>query len=316
MQLYRWQGAARNFGDELNTLIWPRLLPDFFDERATELFLGIGSVLDARHPPHPLKVVAGAGYGGYESPPALDESWAIHWVRGPRTARYLGLPESMGLGDPAMLLRHAGWGVNTGGSGVGFMPHFESAERGAWQQAAETAGLRLIDPRDDPAAIVAAIGRCRMLLCEALHGAIVADTLRVPWIALRPQAPVHRAKWHDWADTLGLAIAFQPLRASSLFERLHVSRLARHHTGRQLMSACAGSLRRVARQRFAERAALVLARAAGAAPCLSDSNRLEACQARMLARLDAVRRTPRFGDAAALALRHRGNSAYHARSAG
>ena len=316
MLLYRWRGSAPNFGDELNALVWPRLLPDFFNDHATELFLGIGSVLDVRHPPHALKVVAGAGYGGYDRRPALDETWVIHWVRGPRTARQLGLPESMGLGDPAMLLRHAGWGVNTGGSAVGFMPHFESAERGAWQQAAETAGLQLIDPRDEPAAIIAAIGRCRMLLCEALHGAIVADTLRVPWIALEPQMPVHHAKWHDWADTLGLTIDFQPLHASSLLERVHASRLGRYRTGRELISTCAGNLRRVARQRFTERAALVLAHAARAVPCLSDTTRLEACQARMLARLDAVRRTPRFGDAMALALRHHRNSAYHARSAG
>ncbi len=104
VRLYRWQGAVRNFGDELNTLLWPRLLPNFFDDDPTELFLGIGSVLDARHDATAVKVVAGAGYGGYQALPALDASWVVHWVRGPRTARLLGLPEAYGLGDPAMLL--------------------------------------------------------------------------------------------------------------------------------------------------------------------------------------------------------------------
>ena len=47
MQLFAWEGDARNFGDELNRLLWPRLLPDFFDDDPAELFLGIGSVLDA-----------------------------------------------------------------------------------------------------------------------------------------------------------------------------------------------------------------------------------------------------------------------------
>ncbi len=109
MQLYRRQGHARNFSDELNTLIWPRLLPDFFDDDPAEIFLGIGSLLDARHAATPVKLVADAGYGGYERLPTLDATWVIHWVRGPHTCRALGLPDSAGLGDPAMLLPIAGW---------------------------------------------------------------------------------------------------------------------------------------------------------------------------------------------------------------
>ena len=69
MQLYQWQGTAPNFGDELNTLVWPRLLADFFDDDPGELFLGIGSVLDDRHPPDAVKIVAGAGYGGHKETP-------------------------------------------------------------------------------------------------------------------------------------------------------------------------------------------------------------------------------------------------------
>jgi hypothetical protein len=84
--LYRWRGEARNFGDELNTLLWPRLLPDLLDDNPDALLLGIGSVLDARHDNAVTKVVAGAGYGGYAQPATLDASWVIHWVRGPRTA--------------------------------------------------------------------------------------------------------------------------------------------------------------------------------------------------------------------------------------
>jgi succinoglycan biosynthesis protein ExoV len=76
--LYRWQGPSSNFGDELNTLLWPRLLPGFFDGNPAVSFLGIGSVLDRRHASQAIKLVAGAGYGGYEGKPQLDENWIFH----------------------------------------------------------------------------------------------------------------------------------------------------------------------------------------------------------------------------------------------
>ena len=124
-----------------------------------------------------------------------------------------------------------------------------------------------------------------MLLSEAMHGAIVADTLRVPWIALRPLVPVHHAKWHDWAATLDLRIEFQRLAASSLTERLHASPLTSCRLGRLVVSRSAEAVRRLARSRFIAIAAQALAQAALAAPQLSDATALDRCQTRMLDRL-------------------------------
>jgi len=305
VQLYRWRGAVRNFGDELNTLLWPRLLPDFFDDDPAELFLGIGSVLDARHAAARVKLVAGAGYGGYERPPSLDAGWIIHWVRGPRTARLLGLPPACGLGDPATLLP----ALRGAGRSIGFMPHFESLDRGAWSEAAATAGISLIDPRGDPRAIVAAIGNCRLLLSEAMHGIIVADAMRVPWVALRPLGPVHRAKWQDWAATLDLHVHFRRLAASTLLERLSASSLSRWHRGRHLLTLARPVLQGAMRPRFIAWAVRSLLTAADAAPQLSAEVALDRCRTQMLERLDALRRDPRRP--AASTLRPSGNSAYH-----
>jgi succinoglycan biosynthesis protein ExoV len=181
--LYQWRGAHRNFGDELNGLLWPELLPDFFDENEDTRFLGIGSILDDRHDPNVRKLVAGSGYGGYQPRIALDKTWIVHWVRGKQTARLLGLSPAIGIGDPASLVPLAGLSPMRENRDLGFMPHFESAIRGAWQEVSAVAGATLIDPRDDPLAVIAAIGKCRVLMSEALHGIIVADALRVPWIA-------------------------------------------------------------------------------------------------------------------------------------
>ena len=292
MILYRWQGAARNFGDELNTVLWPSLLPGFFDDDPGARFLGIGSVLDRRHSGGGLKLVAGSGYGGYQQLPTLDRAWDIRWVRGPRTAQKLGLPIALGLGDPASLLPKTGLVPRLKPCRIGFMPHFESAAGGAWHAAAAANGIALIDPRGDPLAIASAIAGCHVLISEALHGAIVADALGVPWVAIEPLAAIHRPKWYDWADTLDVTLRFHRLPASSLLERARVSRLAAFHAGRGLLDRHAERLRGVASEWFVDRAARSLYRAALAVPQLSCRSALDRCQTRMLEQLHTLRQMP------------------------
>ena len=298
MILYNWRGHAQNFGDELNTLLWPRLLPDFFDRDETTRFLGIGSILDRRHDTAALKLVAGSGYGGYEAPAGIDASWIVHWVRGPRTARLLGLPPALGIGDPGSLLPIAGLAPPPGTRpprDTGFMPHFESAIRGAWPEAAAEAGVTLIDPRDNPAKVIAAIAACQILISESLHGVIVADALRVPWIAIEPLAPIHRPKWIDWAETLDLSIAFRTLPPSTALERAHLTGLNRFHAGRRLLHRLDTRLAAIARERYAGRAATALRRVATGTPQLSAPGALERGQTRMMDAIAALRRDPLRG---------------------
>jgi succinoglycan biosynthesis protein ExoV len=292
--LYRWQGLSGNFGDELNPILWPRLLPEFFDGDPAVRFLGIGSVLDGRHSSQPIKVVAGTGYGGYQRKPRLQENWIIHWVRGPRTAAVLGLPASLGLGDPAVLVPQVLGLPAASGQDIGFMPHFESASWGAWPQAAEQAGVRLIDPRDHPRDIMQAILGCRMLLSEALHGVIAADALRVPWVAMRPLARIHRPKWSDWADTMQLRPRFHRLTASTPYEWAHTSRLTAFHCGRVWLGRQEGRLRQMASERMMARAGEALRLAANTSPQLSTDAALERCQSRMMDAVALIRRQP-FG---------------------
>lgn len=323
MILYQWRGVARNFGDELNGLIWPALLPGFFDNDPTTMFLGIGSVLDSRHDPGSRKIVAGAGYGGYEARPIIDKSWVVHWVRGPLTARTLGLPETLGLGDPAALLPVAGLAPSESGQAVGFMPHFESMAVGRWAEVAHAAGLLLVDPRGDPADTIRAIGRCRLLISEALHGVIVADALRVPWIGIRPLAKVHHLKWRDWAMAVDLRVALHQLPPSCLIEQMAASRLARLHHGRRLLACWQDRLDAVDAARFMDRAARALMRVAQSVPQLSDARAQDRCQTRMMERVAEMRRHPFRGMQAATSrrlrrspLRRYDGFAYHPGSTG
>lgn len=295
MILYQWRGHHRNFGDELNSLLWPKLLPDFFDEDERTHFLGIGSVLDNRHEPAAIKLVAGSGYGGYQPRITLDENWIVHWVRGKRTARLLGLPPETGIGDPASLVPLSGFSPPRENRDIGFMPHFESAARGAWQEVSGAAGVTFIDPRDDPLAVIAAIAKCRVLISEALHGIIFADAARVPWIAIRPLAPIHRPKWFDWAETLELSVVFHALPPSTALERAHLTHLSRFHIGRHVLYRQAARLRRIARERYIEAAARSLRTIAQAEPQLSHAALLDGAQTRMLEAVEALRRMPMRG---------------------
>lgn len=62
MKLQWFRGGRPILGDELNTWMWPRLLPGFFDGNPRVLFLGIGSIIGTQYDTAACKVVFGAGY--------------------------------------------------------------------------------------------------------------------------------------------------------------------------------------------------------------------------------------------------------------
>jgi len=195
----------------------------------------------------------------------------------------------LALGDPAVLVPRALELPAAHGKDVGFMPHFESAAWGAWPQVAALAGVRLIDPRDPPMEILRSIGHCRLLLSEALHGVIVADAMRVPWVAIRPLAQVHRAKWWDWADTMELRPRFRALPASTMLEWAETSRLRAFHTTRVWLGRLEHRLANMTSERLITQASRALRLAVSASPQLSTDLTLDRCQSRML---DAVHAIP------------------------
>jgi succinoglycan biosynthesis protein ExoV len=220
VKLTYFRNTPANFGDELNAIMWRQLLPDgLLDEHEDELFLGIGSILWDHLPRKPLKHVMGSGFGGYTAPPDLhDGSWNVVWLRGPITAERLNLDPRLAICDSAILLRATVLPPPAPGMGTVFMPHFESAVRGDWKQACALAGIGYLDPRDDVERLLAQIRGARLVITEAMHGAIVADALRVPWIGIVPFFPQHRAKWEDWSLSLDLTLRPAELPPSNLLE--------------------------------------------------------------------------------------------------
>lgn len=220
MKLVHARLRAPNFGDELSPWLFSRLAPGLFDGDESTLVLGVGSIISARWDGPARKVVLGAGYvAQYARPPAADDgSWDFRFVRGQATCRALGLDPDLAVGDAAILVREvmapAPAAVRRDGP-VSFMPHWESLEWGYWAAACAMAGVELIDPRWSVERCLGAIAGSRLILAEAMHGAIVADALRTPFVPLLPLEPRHRAKWADWAGAAGIDLAPAPLRPSS-----------------------------------------------------------------------------------------------------
>ena len=296
MKMYFFRSSrVANFGDELNEWMWPRLLPDFFDADESELFLGIGSVLFDHHPAAAKKLVFGAGYGGYTAPPVIDDTWDFRFVRGRITTDTFGLPESMAVGDAAILVRSCGLTRPAARHRVSFMPHWESVMRGHWKAVCEAAGIHYIAPSDDVDSVLQQLLASDLVLTEAMHGAIVADALRVPWIPLRPIQERHRMKWNDWASALDLQVPQHTLPASSGLEYI-VGRIGDR-------SVWGGRLQRrelfrdTAKSVFIGRAARYLQRLAQTAPCMSDDGAIERSHTRMLEELHRLKTEHRAADA-------------------
>jgi succinoglycan biosynthesis protein ExoV len=220
MKLTYYAGDPPNFGDEINATMWDHLLPKgFLDDAEDELFLGIGSILWDSHPREPRKIVAGSGFGGYTPPPDLkDGKWEILWVRGPYTAKVLGIDPSLAIADAAVLVRATPLPASAKHVDVAFMPHVDSLSRGAWAEVCAAAGMTFLDPRAPVDQLLAQIRGARLVITEAMHGAIISDALRTPWIAALPLFQEHRAKWDDWASSLDIPLNSVRLNPSSLRE--------------------------------------------------------------------------------------------------
>jgi succinoglycan biosynthesis protein ExoV len=210
LHYYRHPNGITNFGDELNPWIWSELLPGCFDDNPDTLFYGIGTLLRPSATDQARRlVVMGSGAGYFDDFPVVDERWNIYCVRGPLTASHLGIDPAFAVTDPAYLVREVVGKSSGVGNEVGYMPHITQVDK-YWDAVCPKLGLSLIDPRAKPQITVEKIRHCRLLITEALHGAIVADALGVPWIPVASNPLILPFKWRDWLAGVGLS--YEPYR--------------------------------------------------------------------------------------------------------
>jgi succinoglycan biosynthesis protein ExoV len=237
MQIVYYKDPIGNFGDDLNELIWPLVLPPDIRDAPNAVLVGIGSLLDHRRfvdidldRKRVYVLGSGAAYG--RLPPSM-ENWIFLAVRGKLTARLIGQPMASVTDSAALLARLPDLvppNLASGAAGRGeilFMPHHCSVSNSNWPAAAAQAGMTYVDPQWRPERILEHYGRARMVVTEAMHGAIVADTLRIPWIPVIISPQVSVFKWRDWASSLDLPYRPVALPPSARLETMKYDRITR-----------------------------------------------------------------------------------------
>lgn len=210
MKLHYFEDPLGNFGDDLNPWLFAKLFPNIIDNNENHLLVGVGTILNHRIPLAEKTTIFGSGYG-YGSLPNVNENWFFSCVRGPLTAAALGLPAELAITDPAVLSPLFFDNEFEKCFEISYMPHCHSAFLGDWKYLCDQVGIHFIDPRHHFLKVFAEIKKSKRLVTEAMHGAILADAFRVPWLPAKAYPHICEFKWQDWLNSVEVSAEFNHL---------------------------------------------------------------------------------------------------------
>jgi len=221
MNFVYFKSAIGNFGDDLNPWLWPQLLTSNAGEE-NSAFLGIGSILFNGNKilnayQDQKKIVFGTGIRPSKDFKSFktDDTWDIRFLRGPLSAMSLGNRHPY-ITDAAYAMRqlpdfnkymHCEKKYE-----ISLMPYFGSVSFFDWEGICAKLGYHYISPLSEKGVdfTLMEIASSKRLITEAMHGAILADVLRVPWHRYilstfnRETARVSEFKWMDWLYSMEL----------------------------------------------------------------------------------------------------------------
>jgi succinoglycan biosynthesis protein ExoV len=262
LRLYYYKDHRGNFGDDINLYLWPRIFPSLVDienpvfafsnkktvEPAETLFVGIGSLLNHHLPDKCQKVIFGSGFG-YGKAPVVDERWTVFAVRGPITAAKLNLDPALAITDSAVLVRNFFLRPVEKRFRCSFFAYHETAEAIDWRFVCRMIGVHYIDPSEKVKSIINQIKQSEQIICEGMHGAIVADALRVPWVSVKISRTINELKWQDWCSSLGLE--YQPIKLAHLVPGTGQSNFKSFWKKRKITTIVCKKLFHISRKDFA-----------------------------------------------------------------
>ena len=207
-----------NFGDELNPYIFNHIFPELLNNNVFKDidFYGIGSIIDSRISKNTKAVIFGTGVRDITIP-YNTINWDIRFLRGPISSNTLGFNGEKYIADAAYcMLCEKALISNTDKKTYKFslMPHYRQMDKINWDIISDMTGIHIIDPRKGPKDVIQEIAKSEKILTIAMHGAIVADILRVPWLRIKMEAigaehpMLSDIKWLDFLLALDLKDEF------------------------------------------------------------------------------------------------------------
>ena len=212
------EARLRNFGDDINPWFLPRMFKPELIESERICLVGIGTILNddnaaqIAHFDRKVVFTSGVGYGEVSS--LYDSSWDFVCVRGPRSAETLGLASDLGICDGAILLSDLYPAKPASArDGIVFIPHVRTgvACGNGLKRICRDLSIGYLTPDVPFETFIETIRSARMVVTEAMHGAIMADTLRTPWVPVEFLYH-HEFKWHDWFDSIELPYECRTIR--------------------------------------------------------------------------------------------------------
>ncbi|MDG3088286.1 polysaccharide pyruvyl transferase family protein [Vibrio hannami] len=211
MRIHVHPCTKKNIGDELNVWYWSELLGDKVNKvRSDELLVGIGTVLNDNLPEAKRLHILGSG-AGYGRGGAIDTSrWAFHFVRGKLTADKFKLSDKKIISDPGILISRLRPKKKQTSLTISFMPH-TGIDSTKYRQLIESMGWNYISPSDEEDLVLQQIVNSDKLITSAMHGAILADSYRIPWLPISTSPEIFPFKWKDWFSSLNIEAELTPV---------------------------------------------------------------------------------------------------------
>ncbi|WP_051878181.1 polysaccharide pyruvyl transferase family protein [Chryseobacterium sp. FH1] len=215
MNLAYYKSENGNFGDDLNPYLWNQLIPNFSEVNNEVNFVGIGSILlDQFLDEEKTNLIFGSGSRDFLYQPNEKYKLDIRFVRGPLTAKSLNI-DSKFITDSAYCLaleKNAMSALDNINKKyeVSFMPYFRHIDLIDWKLVEKVTGIHIIFPTGNVQFILEEIAKSKTIIASAMHGAIVADVLRVPWKRVfmgevyGESLLTSEFKWTDWLLSIGV----------------------------------------------------------------------------------------------------------------
>jgi hypothetical protein len=207
LKLY-WSSGLKddrpNFGDWLSPL-----LCEFLSQRRVEHarpnrcdLVAVGSILHRLGHRWFNRRVHVWGTGLIEQSQPFCSRHYYHALRGKKTlACIVPAPAAPALGDPGLLCHLLLPDRPVKKYALGVVPHYKDRRHPVITEFLDrNKHAFVIDVLDEPCVVIEQIAQCNMVISSSLHGLVVADSLGVPNVWIRPSQNVRGSdfKFHDY----------------------------------------------------------------------------------------------------------------------